>query len=103
MKKTGSGSVEKAQVTFATRASGLTGPVGYPILVVSIVLDRDVRQLVTYVGNFGGVAEDARLDLPRVPLDAHHLEIVGAYCDAALQRALERAVGIQLELLGQDP
>lgn len=94
--------MEKPQVTFAVQAYQLRGKVGNPICVASVVLERDVRQLVFYVGNFGQVAEEVRLDLPVAPLNSHYLELTLAHGNASLSRALTRAVGVQLELEGDD-
>lgn len=88
--------MEKPQVTFAVTASGLTGPVGSPILVVSSVLERDARELVILRGIWGEMSQVLRIPVRHVPLTAYDVDILAACAEGETRAALIPAFGVQL-------
>lgn len=92
--------MEKDQVTFAVQASGLKGPVGRPILIVSEALDHAPQQLVWFRQGAYHCSETNRLVVPDGPLRNHELELVQSVTMMELYTSLLFWKGVQAELEG---
>lgn len=88
----------KDQVTVAVQASGLTGPLYSPRLVVSLGVKDDLQELVVLTASSGMMREVQRFQAPKGPLHHSRALLWCAVVGDALYGHLCIASGIQGEL-----
>lgn len=90
--------MRKDQVTIAVQASGLTGPLYSPRLLVTLGVKDGVHELVILEPSCGGLIEQARYEAPGGPLNYHTAILWCALAGDSLYQHLCIACGIQGEL-----
>lgn len=81
--------------TVAVQTSGATGPLGQPILMVSVALNGTVQELVLLKVRNGALAEYHRLRAQPGHLTPHIADAFSALVGDAIYNALLNYVGIQ--------
>lgn len=90
--------VEKEQVTIDLGGAQTAGPLGTPVLLVSLVLDRHPQSLVILGKTVRGIEELSRYGLPEGALSSPVADVVSGLVGDAIYHQLVQWKGIQTDL-----
>lgn len=90
--------MEYSQVTIALRASELTGPLGRPLLLASLVLDQPQQEIVFLRNHPGGWFQAGRMPIPPGQMTGVSLRLAEAHLVDEFYTGLLFYKGVQEEL-----